>query len=122
MTKRSAEIPRVKHPMHRAMGEQLARSTASHTFAPRVFALALLSVSASAADFQQDRDMTRLRVVSKGGASPTHVLTSVVQQDLDSQLAASLVSVFASISNNQHELDKDAKRILYSRMRELYRR
>ena len=60
--------------------------------------------------------------IEPSGQAATNAVSQITQYNPDTELAGRLVGVFHRISQSQKELDADAKRILYARMRELYRR
>jgi len=107
--------------VNQAHAANAARSTASSvTPGASALVLALLALT-QPIDFGAEPPGPRLRVVLKS-QDATHLVSRVIQDSIESRLASGLLNVFLRISENQRELDREAKRILYSRTRELYRR
>jgi len=110
--------------MDQVRAEQLEQNTSSllsGTGAITAFLLLAICASDMPALYLDCDDTVGMRVIYSGHAS-TYLLSTVTDRDIDTHLAASLASVFANISRNQRELDRDAKRVLYGRMRDFYRR
>jgi hypothetical protein len=95
--------------------------TLSFVFGPTTALIAALGMQGSTIR-QSERLSGSNLVITPAREASSNVFSIISTVSLDMQLAVGLTNVFTAISSNQRELEPTAKRILYSRMRELYLR
>ena len=106
--------------MNGALAENLARGTSSWMSAAWVILLTAGSLNPT--DLIADGERSLSIQIKTCGQASTNAASRITQNDADALLAEQLLNVVRALSEGQKELDPDAKRILYSRMRDLYRR
>lgn len=80
-------------------------------------ALPLFAGQYTRIDWQQASDV----IVAQDGTGVTGAYISTQQSDLDALLVSELFKLAEHVQNSQSELSELGRRVLYTRMRELYR-
>jgi hypothetical protein len=106
--------------MNHTYAENLARGTYSWMSSAWIVLLATGALNPAEA-LPERGPCASIQIETCGNAS-TNYASNIRQIAADALLTEHLVNVFRAMSDGQKELDTDAKNILYSRMRELYRR